>query len=162
MRAALVAGGLAGVLLLAGCGGLDAQETKAAHSLAGQLRAQQLTAKDADCVSRKWVGNVGTDELVSSGVLNNDLTADPHNKTKPSKAVIVGFVDGYFDCVDYGRLEAMKLNAARPNLINQHHFAACADKINRSDAKQAMIDDLLRKTTKVSTSVNHQLISCIS
>lgn len=157
----LLAGSLAGLLVLAGCGGgLDQRETRASHALSRELQGQQLTRKDADCVSRKWVGNVGTDKLVSSGVLNKDLTANPHNKTRPSKDVVVGFVNAYFDCVNYGKLEAQKFNAARPNIINQDRFARCANEINRSDARQAMIDDLLGKTTKVSTSVNHQLISC--
>lgn len=162
MRLPLVAAGLAGIMLLAGCGGLNQDETKAADSLSRQLQAQQLTAKDANCVARGWVGNVGTDKLVKDGVLHKDLSAAEHNKTRPSKDTVVGFVDAYFDCVNYGRLEAQKFNAARPNLINQDRFAACANEINRSDAKQAMIDDLLGETTKVSTSVRHQLLSCIS
>ena len=157
-----MAGGLAGVVLLAGCGGLNADETKAAGSLSHELQAQQLTRTDANCVARGWVGNVGTDKLVADGVLHKDLTANEHNKTKPSKDTVVGFVDAYFHCVDYGKLEAQKFNAARPNLINQGHFAACANEIDKSDAKQAMIDDLLGNTTKVSTSVQHQLLSCIS
>lgn len=158
---ALVAGSLAGLMLLAGCGGgLDQHEAKAARSLAGELQGQQLAKKDAGCISRKWVGNVGTDKLVSSGVLKKDLTADQHNKTKPSKDVVVGFVNAYFDCVNYGKLEAQKFNAARPDVINQDRFAQCANAINRSDAKQAMVDDLLGKTTELATSVNHKLISC--
>ncbi|HEU4567920.1 MAG TPA: hypothetical protein VFR99_07785 [Marmoricola sp.] len=167
MSVRFVAAGLAaavgGALVLAGCGGgLDAGETKAAHSLARQLQAQQLTSRDAGCISRGWVDNVGTDKLVSSGVLKKDLKANPHNRTKPSQDVVVGFVDAYFDCVNYGKLEAQKFNAARPDLINQDRFAACANRIDQSDAKQAMIDDLLGKTTTVSTSVRHQLLSCIS
>ncbi|HET8603188.1 MAG TPA: hypothetical protein VFM09_04610 [Marmoricola sp.] len=163
LRPALVAVGLAGMLVLAGCGGgLDAQETKAAHNLSRALQQQHLTAKDASCVSRGWVGNVGTDKLVSSGVLKKDLTPDPHNTTKPPKDVVVGFVDAYFQCVNYGKLEAQKFDEARPNLINKAHFAACANEIDKGDAKQAMIDDLLGRSTRISTSVQHQLLSCIS
>jgi hypothetical protein len=162
VRLSLVAAGLVSVALVAGCGGLNQDETKAADSLSRALQEQQLTAKDADCVARGWVGNVGTDKLVSDGVLNKDLTANQHNKTRPSKDTVVGFVDSYFDCVNYGKLEAQKFDAARPNLINKDRFAACANEIDKSDAKQAMIDDLLGESTKVSTSVRHQLLSCIS
>jgi len=162
VRLPLVAAGLVSVVLVAGCGGPSQDESKAADSLSRQLQAQQLTAKDANCVARGWVGNVGTDKLVSDGVLKKNLTADEHNKSKPSKDTVVGFVDAYFDCVDYGKLEAQKFNVARPNLINQDRFAACANEIDKSDAKQAMIDDLLGQSTKVSTSVRHQLLSCIS
>ena len=164
LRPALLVAGVAGTLLLAGCGGggLDAHETKAAHGLSRALQQQHLTARDANCISRKWVGNVGTQKLVSSGVLKKDLTPDPHNRTRPSKDVVVGFVNGYFDCVNYGKLEAQKFDEARPNLINKDRFAACANEIDKSAAKQAMIDDLLGRTTKVSTSVQHQLLSCIS
>jgi hypothetical protein len=162
VRISLLAAGLVSVALVAGCGGLNHDETKAADALSRALQAQKLTAKDANCVARGWVDNVGTDKLVSDGVLNKNLTANQHNRTKPSKDTVVGFVDAYFDCVDYGRLEAEKFDATRPNLINKDRFAACANEINRSDAKQAMIDDLLGKSTKVSTSVRHQLLSCIS
>jgi hypothetical protein len=154
--------GVAAVALLglAGCGGTDPQQAKAAHGLSRELQGQHLTAKDANCISKEWVDKTGTDRLVQSGVLTKQLQANPHNKTRPSKDVVVGFVDAYFDCVDYGRLEAQKFDAARPNLINKDRFAACANEINRSDAKQAMVDDLLGKQTGVATSVNHQLISC--
>lgn len=157
-----MAAGLVSVVLVAGCGGLNHDETRAADALSKDLQAQKLTARDAHCVARGWVGNVGTDKLVKDGVLNKDLTANEHNRTKPSKTTVVGFVDAYFDCVDYGKLEAEKFDAARPNLINKDRFAACANEIDKSDAKQAMIDDLLGKSTAVSTSVRHQLLSCIS
>jgi hypothetical protein len=157
-----MAAGLVSVVLVAGCGGLNPDETKAADALSKDLQAQKLTAKDANCVARGWVGNVGTDKLVRDGVLNKDLHANEHNRTKPSKTTVVGFVDAYFHCVDYGKLEAEKFDATRPNLINKHRFAACANEIDKSDAKQAMIDDLLGKSTAVSTSVRHQLLSCIS
>jgi hypothetical protein len=161
-RPALLAGGLAGLVLLAGCGGgPDAEETRAAHGLSQALQAQQLTARDADCVSRRWVGNVGTDELVRSGVLTGKLQPDPHNKRRPPRDVVVGFVDAYFDCVDFGRLEAQKFDAARPDLIDRAKFAACANRIPEAEAKQAMIDDLLGRQTSVSTSVNHGLLGCV-
>lgn len=160
-RPAVLAGGLAGLVLLAGCGGPDAGETRAAHGLSQALQAQQLTAHDADCVSRRWVGNVGTDELVRSGVLTEQLRPDPQNKRRPPRDVVVGFVDAYFDCVDFGRLEAQKFDAARPNLIDRAKFAACANRIPEAEAKQAMIDDLLGRQTTVATSVNHRLLGCV-
>jgi hypothetical protein len=154
--------GAAVVVLLgvAGCGGPSAEENKAARGLAQELQGQQLSHKDAHCVAQKWVGRTGTEELVSSGVLTKNLEPNPKNTAKPSKDVVDGFVDSYFDCVDYGRLEAQKFNAARPDVINQDNFARCANQIDRGDAKQAMIDDLLGNDTKVATSVRHQLISC--
>lgn len=154
------------VLGATACGGhgdqppkLGAKDKKAAASLSAALQKGGLTAKDGDCVATRWVGKVGSATMVKDGLLTSALAATSTSKA-PSKAVVTAYADAYFDCVDYGKYEAIKFDKARPNVINKTVFAKCANKIDKKDAKQALIDDLLQKTTKVSTKVSHELISC--
>lgn len=144
----------------AACGGLDKDEQKAADSLSREFQSAGLTAKDGDCVAKKWVEKTGTGKLVDAGVLTKSLAADQKNRKKPTRTIVEPYVDAYFDCVDYGRNEAVQFDKNRPNIIDKDQFAACANKIDQDDAKQAMTDDLLGKSTKTSTNVQHQLIEC--
>lgn len=152
-------------VMVTGCGAssshpLTAKEKKAAHAIATSFQSGGMTAKDATCVADKWVGSVGTPRLVSAGVLTTALQMDPKNQKKPSPAVVQPYADAYFACVDYGRLEAVKFDQVRPHTINDRDFATCANKINQADAKQALVDDLLQRNTKVAADVQHQLLVC--
>lgn len=154
-----------GVLVLglaAGCGGLDDQEQKSADSLSRAFQDEGLSANDADCVAEKWVGDAGRDKLVDAGVLTKKGTFNTKNSKRPGKAVLEPYVDAYFDCVDYGKYEAIQFDKRRPQIIDKERFAACANDIDKDDARQAMLDDLLGKDTKTSADVQHQLISCIT
>lgn len=151
---------VATLLLAAGCGGLDKDEKTAAGNLSRQFQDAGLTAADADCVSEKWVDEAGTKALTDDGILLKSLKANAKNTRKPSRSVVEKYVDAYFDCVDYGKLEAQKFEKSRPNIIDKDLFADCADEIDEDDARQAMVDDLLAKNTKTSTSVQHQLLQC--
>ncbi|MDQ6688051.1 MAG: hypothetical protein M3Z50_10680 [Actinomycetota bacterium] len=151
--------------MVTGCGAssshpLTAKEKKAAHSIATSFQLGGMTAKEATCVADKWVGAVGTPKLVSAGVLTASLQMDPKNQKLPKSALVKPYADAYFGCVDYGRLEAVKFDQVRPHTINDKDFAACANKINQADAKQALVDDLLQRSTKVAADVQHQLLVC--
>lgn len=158
---------LGGLLLAAtaGCGGSDkpapltGKDKTAAANLSREFQKSGLDAHDGDCVSQRWVRTVGASAMVRAGLL--DRTLKPATTTKaPTKPIVTAYVDAYFSCVDYGKVEAIKFDATRPNTIDKVAFAACANKIDKADAKQAMEDDLLQKSSKVSASVNSQLLRC--
>jgi hypothetical protein len=152
---------VAGVLLLlAGCGGLDEHGTKAAHSLSRSLQDSGLTAKDADCIATKWVEKAGVDRLRKDGVVDASYGVPKDNKTKPSRPTVEAYADARFDCDAYGKVEALTFDQNRPGLIDKQGFAACADRIDRDDAKQALVDNLLGKSSKVADDVQHRLLTC--
>jgi hypothetical protein len=148
--------------LAAGCGGLDEEGQKSADSLSRAFQAEGLTAKDADCVARGWVEDSGRETLQDQGVLTKDGAFNTKNTERPDKAVLESYVDAYFDCVDYGKYEAIQYDKRRPDIINKDRFAACANRIDQDDARKAMLDDLLGKSSETSTEVNHQLIQCVT
>jgi hypothetical protein len=151
---------LAGVA--AGCGGLDEQEQKAADSMSRAFQDEGLTAKDADCVAEEWVDDAGVEQLRDEGVLTKGNTFNTKNTKRPHRDVLEPYVDSYFDCVDYGKYEAIQYDKRRPDIIDKAQFADCADKIDEDDAQQAMLDELLGKESKTRTSVEHQLIQCVT
>jgi hypothetical protein len=163
-RAAAVAVPL--LVLTAACGTapekahLDAQDRKAAANLSREYQSEGFTAADADCLSHGWVARVGSGDLVKAGLLERGSLRPASTSKKPSRTVVQAYADSYFACVDYGRYEAIKFDKQRPGIINQDQFAACADKIDKADAKRAMVDDLLQKDTAVSTKVLHELLLC--
>lgn len=173
LRRAVAASGLAAVLLLAaGCGsdgdGGDAgsgdkptgADRTAAKSLSAVFQDGGLSAAEADCVAEAWVDGAGTDTLVDAGILDEQHQATSKNSTKPTRKVVEPYVEGYFDCVDYGKQEAAKFDRSRPGIIDKASFAECADRIDKDDAQQAMADSLLQKNTEVRRSVDHQLVQC--
>jgi hypothetical protein len=158
---------LGGLLLAAtaGCGGSDqpapltGKDKTAAENLSREFQKSGLNAHDGDCVSQRWVRKVGAATMVKAGLLDSTLKPATTSKA-PSKPIVTAYVDAYFSCVDYGKIEAIKFDTTRPNTIDKVAFAACATKIDKGQAKQAMTDDLLQKSSKTSASVTSALLKC--
>lgn len=139
---------------------LTRTQRQAAQAVAATFATNGMPSAEAHCLGVQWVGNAGVPALVKSGVLTSKLGYNTKNTTKPTRPVVVAYADGYFACVNYGRMEAKKFDAVRPNVINDRLFAACANKIDKAQAKQALVADLLGASTKAAAAVQHELLVC--
>jgi hypothetical protein len=142
---------------------LSAAEQRSADSLAAVFgQGEVLTEQEASCTAEHWVDGAGRDRLIRAGVLDESGKAASTNRKKPTPDVVDPYVEAYFGCVDYGQAEANKFDASRPNMVQKPAFARCANEIDGDDARSAMRDDLLGRSSEVAASVQHQLIQCIS
>ena len=99
---AVVAASMA--LTLSACGG-PSDEDKAATALSKSLMkgsdTLKVTQKEADCVGKKMVDNVGLKDLQKYGLITKDLKADnPVDNVKMSKEDATGAADAITDCTD--------------------------------------------------------------
>lgn len=148
-RACVVA---AAALTLAGCS-LSGDEQTAADSLATALAGPTAddAAKDrADCLAEKWVGETGTQSLLTDEVLDARFRARPRvvsgletGRRTATPATAEGYAAAYLACRDYD-VEALALRPSYPTATDEDldEYADCLREISDDDWEQAIVDRL--------------------
>jgi len=156
------------VLVTAACG-LSDGEQQAADSLRQALIGRQASDQvidQADCVTKKWVGEVGTGALTRDGVLNAKLRSDPKRinqfltgRLKVSAADANAYARAYVACQDYDSI-AEDAATQHPSATNDaiDDFADCLKDIPVETRRQAVADGVTgepqsnaRKTVQTDT-----------
>jgi hypothetical protein len=144
------------VLVTAACG-LSDGEQQAADSVRQALIGHQASdhaIDQADCVSKKWVGEVGTGALTRDGVLNGKLRSDPKRmsefltgRLKVSAADAQAYARAYVACQDYDVI-AKDAATQHPGASNDQvdDFADCLKDIPVDTRRQAVADGVTGKS----------------
>ena len=146
-RALLV---LALPLALSACG-LDKDESDAADSLSAALSVEEASesARDSsECVADKWVGQLGTEPLVSAGVLTEDLEArrpflgqvQAGTRTVPEE-VADAYAAAWISCADFDAIALdRKTEVGGVSAEELDEYADCLKEIDDDEWRQALAD----------------------
>ena len=154
MRVKVVA--VSGLVLATAACGLSDGEQEAADSLRQALAGHQATdqALDlAECVSQKWVGEVGIEPLTRDGVLNGKKRSDPRRisefltgNLKVSATTADAYARAFVACQDF---DAIAEDAAtqHPGSTSDQidDFADCLKDIPVDTRRQAVADGVTGK-----------------
>lgn len=145
----LAAGAVATLLFTAaGCGGLSDDEQKVADEMTKSLSESQgsgLEKKDAKCVSEKFIGGVGLDDLKKQKLVTKKNKLNKKSKGEFNKKTAETYANSYFDCVDYAAAQAKLVKDFDKN-ADEKKLKKCIDSdVKEGTAKKALVDSLLGK-----------------
>jgi hypothetical protein len=160
------------VLLLTAACGLDDDEQTAAHNLRDAFVVDRTTDRivdEADCLTAKWVGEVGVEALVEDGVLTRKLKADQgkvdalqSGDLTVSAGTATGYARAAVACEDFD-LMARDLGKSHPRATDDQidDYADCLKDIPVSTLRQSFVDKVTGKpSSRASKTVAASMLDC--
>jgi hypothetical protein len=160
------------VLLVTAACGLNTDEQTAAHNLRDAFVVDKTTNRvvaEADCLTAKWVGEVGVDALVRDGLLTKKLKADQgkvdslqSGQLTVSAGTATGYARAAVACEDFD-VVAQDLKKSHPKATDDQidDYADCLKDIPVGTLRQSFVDRVTGKpNSKASRTVAASTLDC--